>query len=224
MRQAFLLELHGPPPPAHLPDEILASAVQALGKHLDADRVGYGQIEPDHEIVVLETCYANGVKALGGDIPAEHSAPTTSTLQRWDLTVAVDDVALPIPATIRRPGTAIETRAFVSVPLVRGGRLRATLFVNRRDPHAWSADEVGLIEDVAGRIWDALERARAEEALRRLNATLERQVESAHARARPHVAPRAGAHGGRRRQRHSAGSQPGLDARARMEPGGDDRA
>ena len=92
------------------------------------------------------------------------------------MTVAVDDVAAD-PRNDLATWQAIETRAFVSVPLVRDGRLRATLFVNHRDPHAWSRDEVGLIEDVAGRIWDALERARAEEALRQLNASLEREVE-----------------------------------------------
>ena len=48
------------------PDEILASAVQALGDQLGASRVGYGQVQPDGETVVLATCYAHGVAPLSG--------------------------------------------------------------------------------------------------------------------------------------------------------------
>jgi PAS domain S-box-containing protein len=65
-----------------------------------------------------------------------------------------------------------------SVPLVRDGQLRATLFVNHRDPHRWTRDEIGLIEDVAERLWDTLERSRAEQEIRQLNASLEREVEA----------------------------------------------
>jgi len=50
--------------------------------------------------------------------------------------------------------------------------------VNRREPYPWCAEEVRLIEDVAARLWDTLERARAEEELRQVNASLERQVET----------------------------------------------
>ncbi len=64
------------------------------------------------------------------------------------------------------------------MPLIRDGAVRAALFVDHRIPHAWTEDEVSLIADVANRLWDALERARAEDALRQLNASLERQVES----------------------------------------------
>ena len=61
---------------------------------------------------------------------------------------------------------SIDTRAFASVPLIRENRLRATLFVNFRNPHAWSPEELGLIEGVGARVWDSLERARAEATLR----------------------------------------------------------
>ena len=50
--------------------------------------------------------------------------------------------------------------------------------MNRREPYPWCAEEVRLIEDVAARLWDTLERARAEEELRQVNASLERQVET----------------------------------------------
>jgi PAS domain S-box-containing protein len=90
--------------------------------------------------------------------------------------VVVNDIAAD-PQNNRAMWNAIGTSAYVSVPLVRDGRLRATLFVNHSKPHIWHQQEVALIEDVARRIWEVLERARAEEALRQLNAALEEQVE-----------------------------------------------
>jgi PAS domain S-box-containing protein len=176
-RQAFLLDLMDRLRRLTDADEILAAAVKALGDHLGASRVGYGQIQPDDETVALATCHADGVEALSGAFPLGAFGAHHIDAQRSGQTTAVDDIA----ADARNDLTtwnAIDTRAVVSVPLLREGKLRATLFVNHRDPHAWTRDEIGLIENVAGRVWDALERARAEEDLRRLNASLEREVES----------------------------------------------
>jgi signal transduction histidine kinase len=57
-------------------------------------------------------------------------------------------------------------RSGVVVPVNRNGALTACLFINDNLPRVWSADIVRLIEDVAERSWSALERVRAEEALR----------------------------------------------------------
>jgi PAS domain S-box-containing protein len=177
MRQTFVLNLMDRLRRLTSPDDILESAVQALGDQLRASRVGYGQIQADGETVVLATCYANGVEALNGAFPLEAFGAHDIDRQRRGLTVAVDDVSAD-PRHDLTTWDAIEARAYVSVPLLRNGQLRATLYVNHRDPHDWSQEEIRLIEEVAGRTWDALERARAEEALKQLNASLERLVES----------------------------------------------
>ena len=56
----------------------------------------------------------------------------------------------------------LDTLAFVSVPHMRAGRLAATLFVNQAEPRRGSDGDVALIEGVAGRVGDAVQRARAE--------------------------------------------------------------
>ena len=177
VRQAFLLDLMDRLRGLNDADDMLVAAVHALGDHLGASRVGYGQVQPDDETVVLATCFANGVEALSGAFPLDAFGAPNIARQRRGFTVAVADVAAD-PREDRSTWDAIDTRAFVSVPLVREGRLRATLFVNHREPHPWVPEEVRLIEDVAARLWDTLERARAEEALRQINASLERQVET----------------------------------------------
>lgn len=126
LRQAFVLKLMDRVRQLARPDDILASAVQALGDHLGAGRVGYGQVQADGETVVLATCYANGVEPLSGAFPLNSFGAHNIDRQRRGLTVAVDDVAAD-PRNDLRSWEGIETRAFVSVPLVREGELRATL-------------------------------------------------------------------------------------------------
>ena len=61
---------------------------------------------------------------------------------------------------------ALDIGAYISVPLVRDGRLAACLIVHQRTPRNWTPVEVSLVEQVAERTWAALGHARAEEALR----------------------------------------------------------
>jgi len=124
IRQAFLLDLMDRLRGLNYADDMLVAAVQALGDHLGASRVGYGQIQPDDETVVLATCYANGVEALSGAFPLDAFGAPHIDRQRRGLTVAVEDVAAD-PRDDTSTWDAIDTRAFVSVPLVREGRLRA---------------------------------------------------------------------------------------------------
>ena len=52
------------------------------------------------------------------------------------------------------------------MPLRKGGTLTGNLNVHDRSPRAWTDAEVALVEAVAERIWEAVERARAEADLR----------------------------------------------------------
>ncbi len=175
IRQSFLLDLMDRLRKLSEPSAIMQTALRSLGNHLGACRVGYGQVQQDQETVLLETCHDDGMQPLVGLARLDTLGPDQLARQREGLTVAVADLASG-SSTDTALWHAIAARAYVSVPLMRGGKLRATLFVNHRDPHDWSAGEIGLIEDVAARVWDALERARAESALRLLNAALEEQV------------------------------------------------
>jgi transposase len=67
---------------------------------------------------------------------------------------------------MRRPATTRLASALGWVPLVKGGRFVAALGVHQHAPRGWTPEEVALVEETAERTWAALERARAEEALR----------------------------------------------------------
>lgn len=57
-----------------------------------------------------------------------------------------------------------ETRslAFIRVPLVVDGAVRAVFVASKTEPHKWQKREISLIKDVAERLWDTILRARAE--------------------------------------------------------------
>lgn len=61
---------------------------------------------------------------------------------------------------------SIGARALIVVPLAKEGRLAAIFYLHEPLPRRWTDAEVALAEDIAERTWDAVERARAEVALR----------------------------------------------------------
>ena len=164
-RQQFRLDLEDALRGAADPSAVVAEATRALGRHLDADRVGFGEMEADDRTVLLATPHAPGLPPLDGLFDLEGFGREAVARQRAGATLASPDVAQE-RLYDRGAWEAVGTRAFVSVPLVRAGRLRAILYVNQAQPRRWTADEVALVELVAARVWDAVERARAERALR----------------------------------------------------------
>jgi len=177
-RQAFLLALWDRLRALTEPRAIMSAAAEALGRYLGAARVGYGQVQDDDASILLDSSYTDGVAPLHGLTALDSFGADLIDPQREGETVWVQDVASGL-AEPSDTWAKIETRAFVSVPLVREGRLRATLYVNFKDPHAWTEQDIDLIEDVAARTWDAVGRARAEAQLREANDTLEQRIAQA---------------------------------------------
>ncbi|MFC0408725.1 response regulator [Roseomonas elaeocarpi] len=170
-RQRFRLAmeegLHG----LETPDEIVGATTRLLGRYLGVSRVGFGIVEPGDESVALRTTHAEGVARLEGVFPLGDFGPGVIAALRAGNTVVRPDVQAGHEG---RPGLweQLETRAYVAVPLIRDGRFRNVLYVNHREPRDWSADDRTMIEHTAERIWEALERVRAEAALRASEAHL----------------------------------------------------
>ena len=174
IRQAFLLELSDRLRALTHPQAIMAGAAAVLGRHLAAAQVGHGLVQPDDVTILLEPGYVDGVEPLAGRYPLEVFGADAVARQRQGLAIVFDDI-LSAPSCDPTAWDAT-ARAVVSVPLLRDGRFRASLYVIHTRPHAWSTQELTLIEDVAARTWDAVERAQAEAASRDANEMLERRV------------------------------------------------
>lgn len=61
---------------------------------------------------------------------------------------------------------ALRIGSFINVPLLRDGTWRFALGVYHEHPYNWASDEIELIVEITNRLWNRLERVRAEEALR----------------------------------------------------------
>ncbi|MBM6595737.1 PAS domain-containing protein [Microvirga pudoricolor] len=161
-RFAFLLELSDRLRPLTEPRAIMLAAVETLGSHLGVSRAGYGQISEGARRLSLETDYVDSVGHLSGQFPLDAFGPANMKALQEGRTTVYDDVA----QAEGMEGRALEpyqVRALLAVPLIRGGELRALLHVNHREPRRWTEDDVTLAEEVAARVWDAVERAKAEE-------------------------------------------------------------
>lgn len=157
--------------------EISFAAAEILGKTLSVDRVGYGTVDPISETIVIERDWnADGVQSLAGTLQFRDYGSYIENLVRGE-TVVIADVRDDARTSETADALiAINARSFVNMPVSEQGGLVALLYLNHGEPREWSEEDFAFIRDIAGRTRMAVERSRAETALRELNETLERQV------------------------------------------------
>jgi PAS domain S-box-containing protein len=152
------------------PREVMATTAEMLGQHLQVAQAGYGEIDAAGEFFTVERGWSDGtIPPLSG----RHRLNDFSQAIRDELwagqTVRIDDIFTD-PQTGSAAGAAafaaINVRSGIAVPLVKGGRVAAALYVNHTQPRQWRDGEVTLAQEVAERTWSAVLRARAETALR----------------------------------------------------------
>jgi PAS domain S-box-containing protein len=150
------------------PVEIQSEAARAIGEHLGAGRAAYAEIEADGAHFTIHRDYTNGVPSFAGHYPNDSYGAAFFADLRAGRSVAVADAErnARMSEAERVAFAAGMVRAAVAVPLNKGGRLAAVFFLHFPVPHEWPADEVALVEETAERTWAAVERARAEAALR----------------------------------------------------------
>ncbi|MCQ0989068.1 PAS domain S-box protein [Jiella marina] len=167
-RQAFLLQLSDRLGAAEDAEAVISVASRMLGERLAASRVVFAEIDEGAGVANIRPGWA-----AQGEQPhptvlklRDFSGPLLDDL-RAGKTVRYDDVGEP-PYARSDLGAlaAIGIRAGLSVPLVVAGRFLVNINVHQTQPRIWTDAEVALVEAVAERIWAAVQRARAEAALR----------------------------------------------------------
>lgn len=169
-RQTFLLKLSDALRPLDDSIAIMAIASEKLGCHLGVGRCGYGEVDASGEFLHIERDWTNGVMAsLKGTLRLADFGPQLIETYRRGETVVVDDACA--DARARGVEDAFEAigglRASLAVPLLKGGCWVSVFYAQQTQPRHWTPAEQTLIEEVAERTWSAVERARAEENLRR---------------------------------------------------------
>lgn len=181
-RRAILLELTDTLRPLSEPDRILTAAARLLAERLGAARVGYAEIAENREAIIIrgEWSTLDGPKLAGLSFPAQAFGPVVAEALEAGAPLAIGDTAAdPRTAPYAAAYEMVLARALLNIPLIRAGRLEAFVFVSAREPRAWSAEDVSLAEEVAGRTSSALVRARSELALRESEARFRAMADSA---------------------------------------------
>ncbi|MFD1871098.1 PAS domain S-box protein [Hymenobacter bucti] len=168
-QHAFLLQLSDQLRPLVDAADIQYQAACALGRYLGASRVGYAEDLGDGQHIEVTRNYTQpGVPSLAGHYHYDDYGPELLQTLKEGRTVVRPDIAHDptLTAAEKAAHAALQLGATVNVPLRKDGQLRAVLFMHYPTAHAWTADELALLEETAERTWAAVMRARVEAALR----------------------------------------------------------
>ncbi|RYE81288.1 MAG: PAS domain S-box protein [Oxalobacteraceae bacterium] len=159
------------------PLEVARRGSRLLAEELGVGRVLFGEILENGAHGVFHSNHTDGsLEELHGLFDTENFGASLFATLRSGRTSVHQDIDAELGTTdpqAARQFRAVDTRAEISVPVLRAGRLTSILIVNDRTPRIWTPYEIELVEDMAERTWNAVERARAEAALHQANHQLE---------------------------------------------------
>jgi PAS domain S-box-containing protein len=164
-RQAFLRRLNDAIRPLADPARILEETCRLLAVHMGVNRVAYGEIDGNDCVIVGE--YTDGLPPQPRRFPwrALGSSRTAEILQGG--TLAVNDTSLEAHSADERAALqAAGIGAYICPLLVKDDRFVGSFGIHSRTPRVWTPDEIALAQEVADRIWTALEYRKAEADLR----------------------------------------------------------
>jgi signal transduction histidine kinase len=170
-RQALLLRLVRGQRETGDPEAMMLAASEALGRHLGANRVGFFEMLDDDTMGFTTGWMDGGLDLLSGTFPAAGIGTGYLAEVRAGRVLAIADFTQDPRAADSR-FSEIGTRSGIGVPIIRDGRWHAGMYVNHATVRRWTEEEAALVRDVAEQTWDAVERARAVQALREGEARL----------------------------------------------------
>jgi signal transduction histidine kinase/CheY-like chemotaxis protein len=163
----FLVELNQAMQPLTDPAELMACAARSLGEQMGVDRCAYAEVEADEDTFVITGDYVRDTFSIVGRFRMSDFGAVVLRLMRANEPYVVDDVETDGQAgadlTLYHQ-TAI--RSVICVPLHKQGRFAAAMAVHQKVPRRWTSGEVELVQLVASRCWESLERARVVRSLR----------------------------------------------------------
>ena len=177
-RLAFLLRLNDALRPLSDAAAIQETAARHLCEHLGAARVGYAELGGREYIIRRE--HTRGAEPLvGTPLRIAVRGALGEALRRGE-TIVVSDVQTDqrLSDDDRAAFRSRQIAAFVGVARFKDGQMVAAFGVNHDTPRVWTAGEIELVREVAERTWDAVERTRAEAALREQKTRLRLALEA----------------------------------------------
>ncbi|RFS17433.1 PAS domain-containing protein [Emticicia sp. C21] len=168
-KRAFLLNLIDALRPLRDPVAIQETAMGLLGSYLQVNRAYYAEAQPDDNTLTTQTGYWKDVSPMFG--PRKFSDFSLKMRETYlaGKTIVVNDLYTDLELDQKgiKAFENIQFRAGIGVPLVKEGKLIAIVAVHQSVLRQWKEEEITLLEEIAERTWAAVERAKAESAVRK---------------------------------------------------------
>jgi PAS domain S-box-containing protein len=161
-RDRFLVELDDAVRQLSDAQAITETAARSLGEHLAVNRCAYATVEANEDTFDLSGNYTNGVESIVGRYTFSQFGEACLRLMRaGEPYVVADADSDPRISAAERPSYArTAIRAVICVPIRKQGRFVAAMAVHTLTPRVWTQEEVELVQRVADRSWESIERAR----------------------------------------------------------------
>ena len=177
-RQAFLLALGDRLRELGDLVEITAAACEMLGHHLAVNGVVYCEVDVTGAVATVRADWTDGTVPDAQGSYQMDDLGIGAFLRGGGVRRSSDVRAEPAGGGSGLH-CALGVRGLVGAPIFRGGRLTGVIAAFTTQPRAWADTEVDLVREAGDRIWAATGRARAEEALRKKERTLEGIIRAA---------------------------------------------
>jgi signal transduction histidine kinase/PAS domain-containing protein len=163
-RDRLLLRVDDAVRPLVAPDDITYTAARVLGEHLRVHRCAYAFVEPDEDTFTLTGNYTHGVHSIVGRYRfRQFGAECLRLMREGEPYVVSDSLSDPrIDEEDRKAYLLTAIRAVICVPIRKSGQFVAAMAVHMQTPRRWTQPEVELVQQVASRCWESIERARVE--------------------------------------------------------------
>ncbi|MDX1934105.1 MAG: SpoIIE family protein phosphatase [Capsulimonadales bacterium] len=161
-RRAFLAELSERVRNLTDPDAVVIETVRRTGEFFEASRCTYAEAdESAATLTVRQDWTRSDLPAITGAFPiGEADTFVVSSLRSALPLVSADIETDPrFSEAERRQLIEVGTRALINIPIRRNGRLAGTMTVHDFQPRFWSEQQVILLDQIAERTWQAVERA-----------------------------------------------------------------
>jgi signal transduction histidine kinase len=167
-RQSFLLGLSDALRPLSDTAAIQQETTRRLGEYLHADRTYYAACDESRQLAVIERDYVRTeVPSLVGVHHYSDFEAIVKTICTGEAFIADDVTGMPEVQPQLASYLGNQMRALLAMPLMKDGQMVACLAVTSSVARYWTSGEISLLEQVAERTWEAVERGRYENELKR---------------------------------------------------------
>lgn len=165
-QQDYLMKLSDALRSSTDPVSVEETATRLAMEYFGADRCCYCSIEGD-KVVVRRDFYSTGLASVAGTY-ALNDFPVYKKSVSEGVPLLIPDVHTSVlfDETLRQRSIEAKSIAILNIPLVKNGVAKGLFCLVQSKPRQWSEMELNLGTETAERVWAAMERAGAEQALR----------------------------------------------------------